>query len=358
MRLALDAMGGDDAPKAMVQGAIDFARIHPQHTVLLVGQSEKVTKALADEGGCPENIHIHEAPEVIGMADKMTALREKPNDSMNTCARLLKAGDAEAAVLCGNTACSVAAAQLHLGRIRGVKRAGILTPLPNVVESTWVIDCGANAVAKPEFLMQWAEMASIFVHSYKNIDKPRVGVLSIGSEDTKGDDLTATTLQLLRESDLNLVGNVEGNDIFNGSVDIVVCDGFTGNVVLKTAEGIASAMTTIIKEGARKTLRSKIGALLMKPAFQHVKDRTHWSKVGGCLLAGVDGNIIIGHGRSDRVAVEHALRQASRLVETRVTDQIRERYSAQTPARKASFFDSVRNFFGNDGAQGDKQAES
>jgi phosphate acyltransferase len=328
MRLALDAMGGDDAPRAMVQGAIDYALAFPTHTVILVGRTTDIQACLAAEPVRPKNIEIEEAPEVIGMADKIQALKEKPNDSMNRSAQLVKQGKADAMVLCGNTGCSVAAAQLHLRRVPGVKRAGLLTPLPTPKGKTWVCDCGANAVGKPEHLVQFAEMASAYLRCAYNVTSPRVGVLSIGEEDDKGDELTHETLELLRKTKLNVVGNVEGHDIFTGELDVVVCDGFTGNVMLKTSEGVLDALVTILKEEIYGSLRTKLGALIIKPAFKGLRDRTHWSLVGGVLLVGVDGVTIIGHGRSDRIAVFHALSQAARAVETKVMAALREYYKA------------------------------
>ncbi|TVR45124.1 MAG: phosphate acyltransferase PlsX [Planctomycetota bacterium] len=351
MRLAIDAMGGDDAPLAIVAGAVDYARLRPAVTVICVGMADAVYQALASCGPTPSNITVYDAPEVIGMGEKITALREKPGDSMNVCTRLLKEGAADAVVLCGNTACSVAAAQLHLGRINGVKRAGILTPLPNAMGTSWVIDCGANATAKPEFLAQWAEMGSAFLECYSGTQRPRIGVLSIGTEEGKGDDLTARTHELLKATDLNVVGLVEGNHIFDGSVDVVVCDGFTGNVLLKSAEGIAAAVGSIIKEGVAKSFRAKIGAWLMKPAFDHFRNRTHWSKVGGALLAGVNGIVVIGHGRSNATAVTNALIQAERCVDRNLIATIREHLSRgpAAPGRRASFLDTVKSFFGSGG---------
>ena len=335
MRLAIDAMGGDEAPLAMVQGALDYTAQHPDHQVVLVGQTPAIETALATEGTKPGNrIVIEHADEVITMAEKISALRDKPNDSMNRCARLVKDGAADAMVLCGNTACSVAAAQLHLRRIKGVRRAGIITPLPTIdpQRHTWVIDTGANAVGKAEHLTQFAQMASTLLHHYRGIDRPSVGILSIGAEEGKGDDLITSTAKLLAETDINLIGNVEGNDIYRGIVDIVVCDGFTGNVLLKTSEGLASTLGAIIRQETMRQMRTKIGGLLMKPAFERVRQRTHWSLVGGCLLLGVDGITVIGHGRSSRVAVFHALCQAARCVSNEVMHHLRQhmaRSSAQ-----------------------------
>jgi glycerol-3-phosphate acyltransferase PlsX len=324
MRLALDAMGGDDAPRAMVQGAVDYARQFPHHEVVLVGRQADIDACLAKEGARHANIHVEHAPDIIGMAEKIQALKEKPNDSMNRSALLVKEGKADAMVLCGNTGCSVAAAQLHLRRIPGVKRAGILTPLPKPSGSTYICDAGANSVGKPEHLAQFAEMSSSFLKVAYGYPNPRVGVLSNGEEDGKGNELTHGTLELLRATNLNLVGYVEGHDIFGGNVDIVVCDGFTGNVVLKACEGLEAGLRRIIKEEINRRFLTKMGGLLSRPAFEGVRERVDWRNVGGCFLLGVDGVCVIGHGRSNRLAVFHALGQAARCVEKKVMDAMRE----------------------------------
>ena len=325
MRLALDAMGGDDAPRAMVQGAFDYADAHPEHTIIIVGRDQDIQAVIAKDfrGRRPANIQLEHAPEVIGMSEKLKALKERPNDSMNRCAQLVKQDLADAMILCGNTGCSVGAAQLHLRRIPGVKRAGILVPMPNPKGHTWVCDMGANAECRPEHLAQFAEMTSAFLESVYGVKTPRVGVLSIGEEDEKGVALTQETLELLRKTNLNLVGNVEGHDIFSGELDVVVCDGFTGNIVLKSCEGVFEAIITILKEEIHGSLRNTVGAAIMRPAFKGLKRRAHWTQVGGCPLIGVDGVTIIGHGRSDRVAVFHALKQAARCVEGQFVERLR-----------------------------------
>jgi len=323
-------MGGDHAPKAMAQGAVDYAKTHPQHTVVLVGRTADIQRCLDAEGGKPVNIEIEDAPDVIGMAEKIAALKERPNDSMNRSSQLVKQGRGDAMVLCGNTGCSVAAAQMHLRRIPGVRRAAIIGPLPNPKGVTWVCDMGANAVCRPEHLVQFAEMGASFIESAYGTTNPRVGVLSIGEEDGKGDGLTGAALGQLRQTSLNVVGNVEGNDIYTGDVHLVVCDGFTGNVVLKTSEGVFEAILTILKEEIRRGLRTKLGYAMVKPAFDGLRRRADWRLIGGCFLLGVDGVCIIGHGRSDRVAVFHALAQAARCVDGKVLARLRERIAASS----------------------------
>lgn len=326
MRLALDAMGGDDAPRAMVLGAVDYARSALAHTVVLVGRESDIRACLPADA--PANIEILHAPEVIGMADKLSALKEKPDDSMNRCAQLVKRGEADGMVLCGNTGCSVGAAQLHLRRIPGVKRAGILTPMPKASGGyTWICDCGANAVGKPEHLAQFGEMTAAFLQVTQDKPRPGVGVLSIGEEDEKGDELTTEALTLLRKTDLNILGNIEGHDIFHrNDLDVVVCDGFTGNVVLKVSEGLEKALRTVIREEIHRSIWTRLGAWLTLPAFARVRRRLDWRRVGGCVLLGVDGVCVIGHGRSDRIAVFHALKQAALCVDAKVVPVLREHF--------------------------------
>lgn len=327
MRIALDAMGGDDAPRAMVQGAIDYAREFPSHTVILVGREHDVRALLSREHAAHlHNLQVQHASQTIGMSEKLVALKERPDDSMNGCARLVKEGRADAMVLCGNTGCSVSAAQLHLRRIPGVKRAGILTPLPNPKGYSWLCDGGANSVCRPEHLVQFAEMGSAFLEIVYHVRRPRVGVLSIGEEEDKGVELTQEALEQLRGTGLNVVGNIEGHDIFSGDVDLVVCDGFVGNIVLKSCEGVASAITKILKEEIYRSFRAKMGAPLMRPAFEGLKRRIDWKLVGGALLIGVDGVSIIGHGRSDRVAVKSALKQASTFAGAGLVQRLREHF--------------------------------
>jgi len=337
MRLALDAMGGDDAPRSMVQGAIDYASRHPDHQVILVGREPDLRSCLAAEGGAHlPNILIEHAPDVIGMSEKIAALRDRPNDSMNRTSILVKEGRADAMVLCGNTGCSVAAAQVHLRRIPGVKRAGILVPLPNPRGYTWICDGGANAVCRAEHLVQFAEMGSVFLELAEGVSKPKVGVLSIGEEDEKGVELTMETRELLRATKLNVVGNVEGHDIYTGELNVVVCDGFVGNIVLKTSEGVAEGIAKILKEEIYKGFWTKLGGALIKPAIRGLKRRVDWRHIGGCPLMGVDGVCIIGHGRSDRQAVHNALAQAARFSSAKVVEHLREHFRSTTASLAAA----------------------
>ncbi len=324
MRLALDAMGGDDAPRAMVDGALHYALKQPKHQVILVGREDVLRPLLT---GAPANVVIEHTPDVIGMGDKLPALKERPNNSINRCTELLKQGKADGLVLCGNTGCSVVAAQLNLRRIPGVKRAGLVAPLPKPTGHTWVCDVGANNVNKPEHLVQFAEMTVAFLASTLGKERPKVGVLSNGEEDEKGIELTHETLTLLRKTDLNVVGQIEGHHLYTTDIDVVVCDGFIGNIVLKTSEGVENGLRKIIKEEVGRHFWSKVGGLLVQSAFEGVRRRVDWRFVGGSPLLGVDGLVIKGHGRSDKVAIYHALKQAAAAVDGGLIDKLRTRFA-------------------------------
>jgi glycerol-3-phosphate acyltransferase PlsX len=336
MRLALDAMGGDDAPRAMVDGAIDYANAFPANTVILVGREADVRTAMTRHGRAPANLVIEHAPDVIGMADSIDALKERPRSSILRCAEMLKQGAVDGMVLCGNTACSVVTAQLQLRRIPGVKRAGLLAPLPKPTGHTWVCDVGANNIGKPEHLVQFAEMTAAFLTAAMGRSNPKVGVLSNGEEDEKGIDLTHETLALLRKTDLNVVGQIEGHHIYTTDIDVVVCDGFVGNIVLKTSEGVENGLRKIIKEEITRGVWTKLGGLLVKPAFERVRRRVDWRFVGGSPLLGIDGVMIKGHGRSDKVAVFHALKQAAGCVEGGLIPSLRARFRQPVNAAATS----------------------
>ena len=335
MRLALDAMGGDDAPRAMVAGAVDYARAFPAHTVVLVGREADLRAELARVGGAPPNLVVEHSPDVIGMADKISALKERPHNSIVRCAEMLKQGAVDGIVLCGNTACSVVTAQLHLRRIPGVKRAGLLAPLPKPTGHTWICDVGANNIGKAEHLVQFAEMTAAFLTAAMGHTNPSVGVLSNGEEDEKGIELTHETLALLRKTGLNVLGQVEGHHIYSrADLDIVVCDGFVGNIVLKTSEGVENGLRKIIKEEITRGFWTRIGGLLVRPAFAGVRRRVDWRFVGGSPLLGVDGVTIKGHGRSDKVAIFHALKQAAGCVEGGLIESLRTHFKT-TPLATA-----------------------
>ena len=322
--LVLDAMGGDHAPAAPVEGAILASREFGL-PVTLVGRPDAIEPELAkhDHAGLP--ITIVPASEVIEMTDHPAqAAKRKKDSSMIVGLDLVKAGQAGAFVSMGNTGGAMAAALFRLGRIKGIKRPAVSTVFPTLDGFCFILDVGANADCRPEYLVQFALMGSIYAERVLDIPNPRVGIISNGEEEGKGNELVKETYPLLKESRLNFIGNVEGKDVPAGTADVVVTDGFTGNVLMKSAEGMAKMMKSFIKEELYRSPISKLGGLLAKGAFDRIAKRTDYSEYGGAVLLGVDGVVIIGHGRSNARAVRSALRVASQAVERQVVEAIRQ----------------------------------
>lgn len=317
MRIAVDAMGGDFAPHEVVLGTVTAAQRFPDTHLLLVGQEDKVRAELAIcQGESLKNIEVVHAPQVVGMDESPVAsIREKPESSITRCAELVKKGEANAMVGMGNTGAMAATATLKLGRLEGVRRAGIAVPFPSMGGGPCVvIDAGANIAPRPEHLVDYAIMASEYCRCVFNKPNPKVGLLSIGEEDEKGNDLVQATLPLLRRAPINFFRNVEGRDVFNGSVDVVVCDGFVGNVILKAAEGLGSMVMQTLQAELTKNLFRKLGTLMIKNALRGMKRRLDYAEYGGALLLGVNGVVIIGHGGSKARAVENSIRVAREAV--------------------------------------------
>jgi glycerol-3-phosphate acyltransferase PlsX len=321
-RIALDIMGGDHAPDAILRGAIAACdplgklRMAPER-LLLVGDEKMIRGRLADWGVEP-GFAIQNASQVVGMGESPAkALREKPDSSISVMTGALKAGKAGAAVSMGNTGAVVGAATLGLGTLPGVRRPGIAVTLELTGHPLTILDMGANAAPKPEHLCQYAIMGSIYMRDCMGKKSPRVALLNIGEEETKGTDLLKTAYGLLKASSLNFVGNVEGNDLFKNKADVVVTDGFTGNVVLKLMEEFAAFMLrTAMAELASKGIQGAPEALAP------VRRSVDYSEYGGALLLGVNGVVIIGHGRSDERAVSNALGLAARALDANVNEDI------------------------------------
>jgi glycerol-3-phosphate acyltransferase PlsX len=321
-RIALDVMGGDRAPDAVLRGALAACsplgklRMAPER-ILLVGDERTIRAGLSEAGGDP-GFGIRHSTQVIGMAESpATALRSKPDSSIGSMMAALKGGQAGAAVSMGNTGAVVAAATLGLGTLPGVKRPGIAVTIDLTGHPLTILDMGANAAPKPEHLYQYGVMGSIYMRDCLGKSAPRVGLLNIGEEEGKGTDLYKEAFALLKTSNLVFSGNLEGNDLFLDKADVVVVDGFTGNVVLKLMEGFAafmlrSAITQLAKKGVR-------GA---EEALAPVRRSVEYSEYGGALLLGVSGVVIIGHGRSDENAVANAIGLAARALDANVNDDI------------------------------------
>src|SRR5438128_3883094 len=325
VRIALDAMGGDHAPHEIVKGAILAAFQYPVE-VILVGQEEKVRRELAEIDSKQNNIEVVDAREVVEMDDTALApLRRKRNSSVRVCANLVAEGRADAFVSAGNTGATWTSARAVIGMIEGVSRPALAAILPNANDHTLLLDVGANVDAKPNHLREFAVMGHFYAQMVFGLDAPRVGLLSIGEEEGKGNELTKETFRVLKETGLNFIGNTEGRDVYNGNADVVVCDGFIGNVVLKVSESLAETVGSMIKEEITRTPLRQIGGLLAKNGFAGLKRRMDYSEYGGAPLLGVKGGCIVCHGRSNAKAMKNAIRMAADFARNRIDTKIQEK---------------------------------
>ena len=327
MKIALDVMGGDHAPAAMIEGAmlaledngIDVGKL------FLVGDETTVEKELTHLSYAHSKIEIVHSEQVVEMHESaVKSVRQKKKSSISVAVDLVKSGDCQAIVSAGNTGAAVAASTIKLRNIPGVERAGIASPLPNENGPCNIVDAGANVDSKPSHLLGYAIMGSVYARHVQGKENPIVGLMSVGEEDSKGTDLTRQVFVLLKESGLNFIGNVEGHDLFETPVDVVVCDGFVGNVVLKSCEATAKAMFKWLKEDIKATPIRQMGALIAKEAFKATKERGNYETYGGSPLLGVNGICIIGHGSSSPRAVKNAIRVASEAVRHHVNPHIEE----------------------------------
>lgn len=325
MRIAVDAMGGDHAPLAVVQGALAYARKAPDDVVILVGDKGRVEPLLAREGGAPANVALHHASQVVEFTDSATdALRKKPDSSIAVGVGLAKAGQADAYVSAGHTGACVATSAYGFGTLSTVKRPGIAVPLPGEKSPCVLIDVGANIYCKPQHLFHYGIMAAVYARQILHIESPRVGLLSIGEEEHKGNDLTLATRELFAKSNLNFKGNAEGRDLWSGAFDVVVCEGFAGNALLKSAEGLGELCLRMVATEVAGALAKTGAPEAWKPALGALKARMDYAQYGGAPLLGVNGVTIISHGRSSAKAIRNAHRVAADCVKNRVLDNIRD----------------------------------
>src|SRR5882757_1752489 len=336
--IALDAMGSDRAPKPEIEGAIQAARHHGVHT-LLVGSEPELRSELERHpfaAGLP--IEIVHASEVITMDDKaVQAVRSKRDSSIHVGVRLVREGRAVGFVTAGNTGAAMATAKMVFGSIPGVDRPALAAVFPTALGTVaCLLDVGANVDCTPENLVQFAVMGEIYFRSMFGTRRPRVGLLSIGEEETKGNELTREAFQLLKHLPLNFVGNVEGRDLYNGKVDVIVADGFVGNVALKISEGVANLVRTALKESLKATITRQVGALLSRSAFTDFKKRLDHTEYGGAPLLGVKGVCIITHGSSNANAMKNAVRVAAEFSRRGINDQIERGLAALKPAAVAA----------------------
>ncbi|HEY0781671.1 MAG TPA: phosphate acyltransferase PlsX, partial [Thermoanaerobaculia bacterium] len=306
-----------------VEGAVQAAT-QDGTEILLVGDAARVKAELARLRAASSRIEVVHADETVEMDDSaMTPIRKKRRSSIRICGQLVHEGRAQAMVTAGNTGAAMAVAKMVIGTVPGVDRPALTAVLPNGVGHTVVLDVGANVDSKPSYLLQFGIMGHLYAQEVLGISRPRVGLLSIGEEEGKGTDLTREAFRLLKATNLNFVGNVEGRDVFKGTVDVIVCDGFVGNVMLKSAESLADLVTRMLREELLKTAWSKLGTGLVRPALARVKQRTDYTEYGAAPLLGVNGGCFIGHGRSNAHAVHSAIRRAVEFSPARLDVKIR-----------------------------------
>lgn len=332
MNIAVDAMGGDNAPEQIVKGAVAAVKEFPDLQITLFGDKQKINEFLTNES----NITVVHTEEVIEATDEpVKAVRRKKNASMVLMAEEVKAGRADACISAGNTGALMTAGLFIVGRIPGIDRPALSPTLPTLDGRGFLLlDVGANVDAKPEHLLQYAIMGSIYSQNVKGCTEPRVGLLNVGTEERKGNDLTKQTYDLLQDAPIHFVGNVEARDLLNGVADVVVCDGFAGNIALKAIEGTALTMFSMLKKELTSTLKSKLAAAVLKPQLYKIKKVMNYSEHGGAALFGLNAPVVKSHGSSNATAVAHAIKQTREMVEKGVIPMISETVKQYNQAHK------------------------
>lgn len=323
INIAIDAMGGDFGEKPIVEGVIQALSIKPFNAIL-VGQSE-ILKPLIPQH-LEKYIRYEEANEIFSMEESATEVLKRKETTIYKAIELVKEGKAKAVVSAGHSGATMSLATLRLGRLKNVLRPAIATLMPNIKTNTLLLDVGANTDCKVENLFQFAIMGEIYAKEIMNIQKPKIALLSNGEEESKGNELTKEAHQAMKKIS-NFVGNAEGRDIFNGSIDVLVCDGFNGNIILKSCEGVATAIFQILKSEIKKSLISKLGALLLKNSFYKLKKHIDWQEYGGAPLLGINDCVIISHGKSDSRAIKNAIFQAIKFSESNINQVIENELS-------------------------------
>lgn len=323
MRIALDAMGGDHAPAVTVEGSIETVSYYDDINIILVGNELSLKAELNSKKYPPNRITIKHASQVVGMDESPSiAIRKKKDSSIRKAIELVKHGEADAIISAGNSGVVMGTALLLLGTSRNVDRPAIAAIMPTFKAPFVLIDAGANLYCKPENLLQFALMGSTYCEVILERVKPKVALISTGEEDTKGNELIRDTFKLLKKADMNFIGNIDGKDIFSGKADVIVCDGFTGNVILKTSEGLADALIKMLKREVAHLTAGRVAYLLMKPALKNFKKKTDYDEYGGAPLLGINGTCIISHGRSTAKAIRNAMRVASDCAKKQVYETV------------------------------------
>ena len=323
MKIALDAMGGDYGPAVTVEGAIEAVSEYRGLSVTLVGNENELLNALKEKTYSTSSIDIRHASQVVEMGESpLTALRRKKDSSIKVAIELVKSGDADAMVSAGNSGVVMATALFLLGKLPGVERPAIAAVMPTLKGCFVLIDAGANVDCRATHLLQFAVMGEAYARNIFNIEHPKIGLLGIGEEDAKGNELTREAFKLLKDASINFIGNIEGKNIFMGDADVVVCDGFVGNIALKISEGLAETMAKMLKREISERSTGRIGYLFLKSALRSFKKKTDYSEYGGAPLLGISKPCIISHGRSTAKAIKNAVKLAGEFYVKGVLDII------------------------------------
>lgn len=341
MPIAVDAMGGDYAPRAAVEGAFQSASLDG-HRLVLVGPKDRLLAELERVGGDVDGrIVIEHAADVVAMEERPAVVRNKRDASVRVCARLVKQGRARAMVTAGNTGAAMIAAKTVIGGIPGVDRPALAGVFPNPRGRTVVLDVGATIDAKASHLRQFAVMGHFYAQEVVGAPAPRIGLMSVGEEEGKGSDLTREVFRVLQQTGLNFVGNVEGRDVFRGTVDVIVCDGFVGNVILKTSESLAGYLNSLLRQVIGRDLRTRLAYKVLEPAFEEYRSLIDWSEYGAAPLLGVRGGCFIGHGRSNAKAIRNAIRRAVEFSNTELHTKIAAKVAELHAQEELVFPDSL-----------------
>lgn len=329
IKVAVDAMGGDNAPAETVKGAIDAVLASKKLKVYLVGRKDAVETELSKYSFPAEQVEVVHAEEVIEMAEPpVMAIRRKKESSIVVAMNMVKRGECDAYVSAGSTGANLVGGQLIVGRIRGVERPPLAPLLPTAKGTSLLVDCGANVDARPSHLVQFAKMGSIYMEHVMGIKNPKVAIVNIGSEEEKGNALVKETYPLLKEcTDINFIGSIEARDIPSGYADVIVCEAFVGNVILKLYEGVGATLIKEVKRGMMSSLRSKIGALLVKPALKQTLKRFDTEEHGGAPMLGLNGLVVKSHGSSNAVEIKNSILQCITFTEQDINGKIRENIS-------------------------------
>lgn len=322
--IAVDGMGGDGAPRVVVDGAAQAAKEYG-FSIVLIGDRSLLEAELSKHRPAPGRIDIHHASEVIGMDESpATSIRRKRDSSINVAVNLAKEKKVDAIVTAGNTGAAVCATTLILRTLKGIERPGIMVAIPTLAGLSLLIDVGANVDPKPEHILQYAIMADVCSEYILGKREPRIGLLNIGEEESKGTEFIKEAYRLLDQSRLNFIGNIEGKDIFTGRSEVIVCDGFVGNIVLKVSENLAETIGEFLERELSSRPISRLGGLMSRPAFSALKKKIDYSEYGGAPLLGIDGICIVSHGRSSAKAIKNAIRVASEFATHRINQRIME----------------------------------